>query len=379
MKSNNCLIITGEKSGEEHCLSFFSDLKKRCPEISFWGVGGDDLLAEGMELIYHINDFSSMGFSEIIKKIPFYSKALDNIEQQAIKRKCTVAILVDYPGFNLRLSKRLKKLNIKIIYYVAPQVWAWKSKRVEIIKENVNTLFTILPFEKDWFAKKGFANVVSTRHPLLNTYQNQLSKVKPKNNKQINIVLLPGSRKSEIMELLPTYILAVKQLKQKHDDLTISIVISRSLDEKIFNPYLSEIDSVFHDDNLGEVLLNSDLAIATSGTVTLAAALFRVPTIVCYTSSLFTQFIFNSFVKYSGYISLANLVARKRIFNELIADRVTEYNICIEFDKIISDKVYANNIQIGLNEMYNSFDSINCNIAEKLCEIISDTNDTNDS
>lgn len=376
MKSNNCLIITGEKSGEEHCLSFFSDLKKKCPDISFWGVGGDDLLAEGMELIYHINDFSSMGFSEIIKKIPFYSKALDNIEQEAIKRKCTVAILVDYPGFNLRLSKRLKKLNIKIIYYVAPQVWAWKSKRVEIIKENVNTLFTILPFEKDWFAKKDFINVISTRHPLLKTYQNQLSKVKQKKNKQINIVLLPGSRKSEVIELLPTYIRSIKQLRKKYNNLSISIVISRSLDEKLFNPFLSEIDSVFYDDDLGKVLLNSDIAIATSGTVTLATALFRVPTIVCYTSSLFTQFIFNSFVKYSGYISLANLVARKKIFNELIADRVTEYNICVEFDKIVGDKEYANNMQIGLNEMYNSFDSINYNIAEELFEIISGENDS---
>ncbi len=376
MKNNNCLIITGEKSGEEHCLSFFSDLKKKCPDVSFWGVGGDDLLAEDMELIYHINEFSSMGFSEIIKKIPFYSKALDNIEQEAIKRKCTVAILVDYPGFNLRLSKRLKKLNMKIIYYVAPQVWAWKSKRVEIIKENVDTLFTILPFEKNWFASKGFINVITTRHPLLNTYQNQLSRVKEKNNKHINVVLLPGSRKSEVMELLPTYIMSVKQLRQKYDNLNISIVISRSLSEKIFQPYLSEIDSIFYDDNLGEVLLRSDIAIATSGTVTLATALFRVPTIVCYTSSLFTQFVFNSFVEYSGYISLANLVARKKIFNELIGDRVTEYNICAEFNKIVGDQLYSNNIQMGLNEMYNSFNSINYNISEKLFEIISGTNDS---
>ena len=125
--SENVLIIAGEKSGEEHALTFLEGLKVQHPEIKFWGVGGDELAAQGMELKYHLRDFSSWGFSEVIKKLPFYIKALKNIEQEALKRKTKTAILIDFQDFNLRLAKRLKKQGVNVLYYVAPQAWAWKA------------------------------------------------------------------------------------------------------------------------------------------------------------------------------------------------------------------------------------------------------------
>ena len=147
----SCLLIAGEKSGEEHAMSFFPELKSLVPEAEFYGVGGDELKSHGMDLLYHLKDFSSMGFSEVIGKIPFYFNALSHIEKEVIRRHTKVAILVDFQGFNMRLAKRLSKRGVKVLYYVAPQAWAWKSHRAQALSETVHTLFTILPFEKNGF------------------------------------------------------------------------------------------------------------------------------------------------------------------------------------------------------------------------------------
>ncbi len=152
MKS--CLIIAGEKSGEEHAMSFFPELRKLSPDTEFYGVGGDLLQKEGMELIYHLGEFSSMGFSEVIGKIPFYFRALKKFENLVQEKGTKTAILIDFQDFNLRLAQRLSKQGVKILYYVAPQAWVWKAKRAGVLSRTVHTLFSILPFEKDWFEER---------------------------------------------------------------------------------------------------------------------------------------------------------------------------------------------------------------------------------
>ena len=168
----NVLVVAGEKSGEEHFLSFFPTLRSKCPEISWWGVGGSLMHSQGFELIYHLKEFSTWGFSEALKKIPFYIKALRYICKQALLRETPVAILIDFQGFNLRLARRLSGQGVKIFYYVAPQTWAWKPARTNILKESVYTLFTILPFEKKWFTTRGLNRVISVPHPLWLQYKN---------------------------------------------------------------------------------------------------------------------------------------------------------------------------------------------------------------
>ena len=133
---HNCLIVVGEKSGEEHFLSFFSNLQAKCPEISWWGVGGNLMRSQGVELVYHLKDFSTWGFSEAFKKIPFYLRALRNICKQVASRKTRIAILVDFQGFNLRLARKLSSQGVMIFYYVAPQSWAWKPARTNILKKQ---------------------------------------------------------------------------------------------------------------------------------------------------------------------------------------------------------------------------------------------------
>jgi lipid-A-disaccharide synthase len=175
MKSNSsCLIIAGERSGEDHALSFFAELKQLCPDTSFYGVGGKRLQENGVELIYDLKDFSGIGISEVLSKIPFYYKALGNILDEVDKRKTKTAILIDFQGFNLKLAKKLKKRGVNVLYYVAPQAWVWKEYRVKILEKCVHTLFTIIPFEKKWFTERGVTRVKGVEHPLVRTYKNEL-------------------------------------------------------------------------------------------------------------------------------------------------------------------------------------------------------------
>jgi lipid-A-disaccharide synthase len=331
----NCLIIAGEKSGEEHALSFIRSMKSVSPDCHFWGVGGDELEREGMELIYHLKEFSSWGFSEVIGKIPLYFKALKKIESLVNTKKCKVAILIDFQDFNLRLAKKLKKNGVKVLYYVAPQAWAWKAYRAKVLEGCVHSLFTIIPFEKKWFQSRGVTRVHSVAHPLW------LKEVKAK----ARLLLLPGSRNFEVKHLLPSFIKAKKEL-EKEFKLEVGLVSSSNVKKELIEPYLREIDKVWKNEDLADALKWADCSIAASGTVTLATALFNVPTVVAYKGSLLNEFIYYTFLSYEGFISLANIVHEKEVFSELTQDRASEYNMATELKKIISNEnIYNDKIK----------------------------------
>lgn len=324
----SCLVIAGEKSGEEHALSFFKELQKESPSTQFFGVGGDELKEAGLEILYHLNDFSSWGYSEVLSKIPFYFKAMDHIVSEVKRRNTKTAILVDFQSFNMKLAGKLKEIGVEVLYYVAPQTWAWKEYRVKKLAATVNTLFTIIPFEKEYFKQRGISKVISIDHPLWTTYKDDLSSFEKQLTlqKPLELLLLPGSRGFEVESLLPYFIESVKELK-KTIPLKISIVKSSSVKESLYGPYNNEFDTVYTNEQLTQALKQADIALAASGTVTLTCALYSVPTIVCYKGSLLNQFIFETFVNYKWFISLANIVQNKLVFPELIQDQVSTYNI----------------------------------------------------
>lgn len=331
----SCLIIAGEKSGEEHALSFFKELKFNSPDTKFFGIGGDDLKSAGVELLYSLKDFSSWGYSEVIFKIPFYMKAMNNILHEVEKRNCKVAILIDYQSFNLKLAGKLKKRGVEILYYVAPQAWAWKEYRVKKLSEYVHTLFTIIPFEKKWFQDRLVKKVISIDHPLWTTYEKELvnfssDQFNQSSKRPMRLLLLPGSRHSEVNLLLPEFIESVRVL-QKEFPLEVSIVKSSSVNEELYAPYNRYFDKIYFNEELVVALKSADFALASSGTVTLTCALFEVPTVVCYKTSLLNQFIFEAIVRYKWFISLANIIQNRSVFPELLQDEVSSYNIVSHF------------------------------------------------
>ena len=336
----NCLIIAGEKSGEDHCMSFFLDLKRLLPSIEFWGVGGDELEKNGMELIYHLKDFSSFGISEVIFKIPFYIKAFNRVVDEVDKRQCKVAILIDFQTFNLKLAKKLKKKGIVVLYYVAPQAWAWKAYRTAILEKTVHTLFTIIPFEKKWFEDRGVSCVKNVPHPLWYQYSMAMNSIKNKSfediNKEFNLLLLPGSRSFEVKYMLPIFYRALKEIKKKYN-VKVSIVRPSNIDLSLYENYKDEIDCFYENDQLNEALIKADFSFATSGTITLACALFNVPTVVGYKGTLFNEMIFNIFVRYKWYISLANIVHDQLVFPEFTQNDATENNFTQSLSKWLNN------------------------------------------
>lgn len=341
--SKSCLIIAGEKSGEDHCLSFYSQIENIDKDVIFFGVGGDELEKKGMELIYHLKDFSSWGISEVITKIPFYKKALSRIEDEVSKRDCKYAILIDFQGFNHRLAKRLKKRGVKVFYYVAPQAWAWKAWRARELGNCLHTLFTIIPFEKKWFQERGVKRVFSVPHPLMINYKKQLESLKRTRGfddmkENLKVLLLPGSRNYEVKTLLPEFLNSIDMLKKEGRKIELSIVCSESVNEELYIPYLKNINKIYKSDELEFALSSHDLALAASGTVTLACALFEIPTIVAYQTSLLNEFIFKTFVSYEGYISLANIVHQEEVFPELMGENATAFNINSSMKLIIDDE-----------------------------------------
>lgn len=345
MSNKYCLLIAGEKSGEDHALDFYSKIKGSDPSIQFFGVGGDELATRGMELIYHLKDFSSWGISEVIGKIPFYKKALKKIEDEVVSRNCKTAILVDFQGFNLRLAKRLKKRGVKVLYYVAPQAWVWKAKRALILEKNVHTLYTILPFEKDWFQKKGVKKVVSVSHPLLLSLEkdmkNKIKKDFKRPGSQINILLLPGSRNSEVKFLLPEFYKALDFLKDNYT-LKVSLVRSSTVNKNLYSDTENFVDKIYTNEELPKALNEADFVLAASGTVTLACGLMGVPTVVSYKLSLLNEFLYEKLISYKGPYSLPNIILGKSVFPELLQERATGYNMAMEIKKWLSSESYFN-------------------------------------
>jgi len=296
-----------------------------------------------MELLYHLRDFSSWGFSEVILKIPFYIKALNVIEKEVEKRNCKVAILIDFQDFNLRLAKRLSKKGVQILYYVAPQAWVWKAWRTKVLQETVHTLFAILPFEKKWFMDRGVKCVRNIPHPVWSIYKerifsNNLEKLKKLKKDsagfkdKLKLLLLPGSRNFEVINLLPVFYQACLDIKNEFN-VELAIVYSPSVDKRNYVQYLDIIDHVYRNDELYLALESADIAIAASGTVTLTTALFEVPTVVCYKTSLFNEMIYNLIVNYKGFVSLCNIVHEEKIFPEFVQ---SDFNV-----KNIVDSVFS--------------------------------------
>lgn len=359
MNSKNVLIIAGEVSGDLHGASLIRELKKLDSSLKIFGIGGDKMRAEGMELIYHIDKMAFLGFVEVIKHLPFIKKVQRDIIDEVKKRKVREVVLIDYPGFNLNLAKKLKalepELKVKLIYYITPQVWAWGKGRVNKIKELFNKVLVVFPFEEKFFKSKN-VNAEFVGHPLIqeiNSYKfltkDQLNKKFDLDSAKEILLILPGSRKQEVESIFPE---AIKAANKLSDEFNMQIVVacSSSIDEKVFYGLTDQKNFKVIKDHTYDLLKHSKFGIVKSGTSTLEAGLMELPMVIIYKTSMLTYKIGKSLVKIKN-IGMANIVLDEQVVPELIQNEANAGNIYDTAKNILSNNALLNQIKLKLRRI----------------------------
>jgi lipid-A-disaccharide synthase len=340
-------IISGEASGDLHAANLVSELKKQNNSLYFKAWGGDRLRNEGVIIDKDIKELAFMGFLEVFFNIRTIFKNIRSCKENLLNFKPDLLILVDYPGFNLRIAKWAKSQKIPVYYYISPQIWAWKESRIHLIKKTVERMYCILPFEKDFYLKHSL-NVSYLGHPLLD----EVNKFKMLNDNSLELenkipilAILPGSRKQEIERKLPLMIAASSQFPE----YTVIVACAPNLDLAYYEKFKSQ-EVLFVKNQTYNLLQNAELAIVTSGTATLEAALFKVPQVVCYKSSFISFWIAKKLIKIK-FISLVNLIANKEIVRELIQQDCTASKIAGELIKIKKDEKKAIQMKKDYNDL----------------------------
>ena len=345
MKKNNLYyIIAGESSGDLHGSEIIKSIQNINSNIHFRGLGGPLMQASGLKSLENFKRLAVMGFLEILKDLPFFLNLKKKIISDICNKNPEKIILIDYPGFNLSLAKTLKQhTDIPILYYISPQVWAWKEKRASIIQKYIDKLIVIFPFEKPWFKQKKI-DVEYFGHPLIDIYQNQLShENQPKNS----ISFFPGSRLQEIRKHVPIIKKIIENLLIKHTGLTFIVSLAKGVDQKELD-ILSKINNVFIDTSESlNTFNNSSVSIIASGTATLECALSNTPLIVIYKTSFISWFIAKMFLK-SPFISIVNILAQKKIVSEYIQYNINIKTICLEIIDLLNNSTL---IKKDLNNM----------------------------
>lgn len=328
-------IIAGEASGDLHGSNLMKALKKKDPNADFRFWGGDLMAKQGGIMVKHYRDLAFMGFLEVAMNLRTILNNIKFCKEDIKNNRPDVLILVDYPGFNLRIAKFAKELGIKVVYYISPQLWAWKEGRVEIIKKYVDEMMVILPFEEDFYKKHGVHSHF-VGHPLLDAISTlekvDIEEFKKENNlneKEI-IALLPGSRKQEVEKMLQMML----SVRPYFKEFQFVIAGAPSLPKEFYETYVD--DNVhFVSNKTYDLLRCSKAALVTSGTATLETALLNVPEVVCYRGSKVSYAIAKRLVKNIKYISLVNLIMDREVVKELIQSDLNTNNLVEELKKIL--------------------------------------------
>lgn len=331
-------IIAGEASGDLHAANLMKALLKEDPEANFRFWGGDLMKTVGGELIKHYRDLAFMGFLEVVMNLRTIARNLAFCKKDIAAFKPDVIIYVDYPGFNLRIAKWARKKGFKNHFYISPQIWAWKENRIAAIKKDIDAMYVILPFEKDFYEKKHGFPVHFVGHPLLDAI-GQRSQISPEKFRETYnldqreiIALLPGSRKQEIEKMLDVML----SITADFPEYQFVIAGAPSQEESFYEPFLKKNRVKIVMNKTYDLLSVSHAALVTSGTATLETALFKVPEIVCYKGSRISYEIAKRVINLD-FISLVNLIMKKEVVKELIQTAFNSDNLKKELRKILED------------------------------------------
>ena len=367
-------MIAGEASGDLHGSNLIKELQKLDAKANIRCWGGDKMEAAGATLVKHYKDLAFMGFAEIAKNLPTILKNFKFCKSDISAFKPDVIIFIDYPGFNLRMAKWAKENTYKTVFYISPQVWAWKESRVKNIKRDIDKMIVILPFEKQFFQKWNY-EVEYVGHPLVEVIE-KFKKEHPQiKRSQKTIALLPGSRKQEIITKLPLMLAATK----KFSDYDFVVAKAPSMEDEFYQQFIKEHPNVTTISNdTYSLLMKSVAALVTSGTATLETALFDVPEIVCYKASNISYQIAKRLVKLK-FISLVNLIMNKKVVKELIQNDLTVEKITSELNKILFDKDQKEKIKenyLQLKNLLSEKGNASKNAAEIIYDFVSSKNNS---
>jgi len=327
-------IIAGEASGDLHASNLVRALRRRDPQAQFRACGGERLQEAGAVLVRHYRDMAFMGFAEVLAHLHTILSMMRFCVKDILAFAPDAVVLVDYPGFNLRVAKRLHRHGIPVYYYISPQVWAWHRSRLRQIREYVSEMLVILPFEEDFYAKNGL-KVHYVGHPLLD----EVSKFagddgflhRNRFEGRSIVAVLPGSRTQEIRRMLPVMAGAARLFPDR-----LFVIAGIRHHEALYHPYLSENMQIVYGETY-PLLAHSTAALVTSGTATLETALFGVPQVVCYKGNYFSYLIARHLIKGIRYISLVNLIADKPVVRELIQQDMDVNSVRSELSLLLQD------------------------------------------
>lgn len=349
-------IIAGERSGDLHGSNLMKALKRFDSEARFQGFGGDYMKAQGLDLVIHYHDMAFMGLIALFVNLRTLLGRLKQCKEDILAYNPDVVILIDYGAFNKRIAKFCKANGVRNFYYISPKVWAWYQRRALELKSNVDRMFCILPFEKDFFKKYDW-EVDYVGNPVLDAVKafepdpNFLAQNNLTDKKQL-VALLPGSRKSELTKIVP---LMVKVIRANPGHQFVVAAV-KSMPLEMYAPLtnLDNVSLVF--DSTYDLLTYAHAAIVTSGTATLETALFKVPQVVVYKANRLEYFIAHLMISVE-YISLVNLIVNRPVIQELLQKKATAENMIAELQRLIADGTYRETMMKDYDELLNILDT----------------------
>ncbi|MDO9527910.1 MAG: lipid-A-disaccharide synthase [Syntrophales bacterium] len=350
----NIMIVAGEASGDLHGSNLVKEIHRINPSVRFYGIGGKKLKEAGVELIANSSDTAVVGLTEVASKLKFILKVMGLLKKSLREDKPDLLILIDYPDFNLPLARTARKNGVRVFYYISPQVWAWRKRRIKQIEKIVDRMAVILPFEAQIYDKSKL-DVNFVGHPLLDVVKKKYSRKEALKKFGLEegcttIGILPGSRESEVKKLLPEMLKAAEILEDQITPIQFVLPLADTLNIdfvlKIIDKYSVNVKVI--PDDIYDVLSISDVVMVASGTATLETALLEKPMVIIYKVSTLSYYIGKMFIKVNN-IGLVNIIAGKTIVPEFIQDKATASNIAEEISDILTNRSRMDRIRKELS------------------------------
>jgi len=368
-KTRNIMIVAGEASGDTHAAKLVRAIRDTEPEtdFQFFGAAGPKMRSEGVDAVVRSDGLSIVGLAEIAAALPVFLKAFNDLKRAANERQPSVVILVDFPDFNLKLAKALKRQGFRIVYYISPQLWAWRKYRVRSVKKYVDLMLTILPFEKDWYAKQGVENVEYVGSPLarevhVDNPKNEFCRDHDLDPSKPIIALLPGSRHKEIVRILPEMLAAASGISEQNKNVQFLIAmasdrnnadVKQAIEDALSGGLPVTAMPKVLDAETYDALNAADAAAVTSGTATLEAGIIGTPMAIVYKTSALNYRLFEPMIDVPHF-GLINLIAGRRIAKELIQGEFTAQSLSDELIRLLEPKTNASmrdELKIATNKL----------------------------